>query len=211
MSCDSSRATCLHALQRRLHPETTYTEPESLEIMLHLLIVALPLVVALPAAFDEQELNAFLFEVQSRLQSNVRSPPESSSCPTMIWPSSRPALSQCACSEPGAVVLETATPSALCIPSTYATPSSSPHTPHTHYCLPNSSPLQLERPATAETRSSCLRAAIARQALICTSDLIGGIPRPFLGISIARFQPSTSTYVATSLYDRSDCSDASSD
>eukprot|EP00900_Chrysochromulina_parva_P007031 jgi/Chrpa1/16329/Chrysochromulina_OHIO_Genome00020112-RA len=44
--------------------------------MLRLLIVALPLVVALPAAFDEQELNAFQFEVQSRLQSKVRSPPE---------------------------------------------------------------------------------------------------------------------------------------
>jgi hypothetical protein len=98
-----------------------------------------------------------------------------------------------------------------CIPSAYATPSSSPHTPHTHYRLPHSSPLQLERPATAETRSSCLRAAIARQALICRSDLVGGIPGPFLEISIALFQPSTSTYVATSLYDRSDCSDASSD
>jgi hypothetical protein len=86
------------------------------------------------------------------------------------------------------------------------------HTTYTlPYRLPHSSPLQLERPATAETRSSCLRAAIARQALICTSDLIGGIPRPFLEISIALFQPSTSTYVATSLYDRSDCSDASSD
>eukprot|EP00900_Chrysochromulina_parva_P024727 jgi/Chrpa1/6889/Chrysochromulina_OHIO_Genome00002168-RA len=37
--------------------------------MLRLLIVALPLVVTLSAAFDEQELNAFQFEVQSRLQS----------------------------------------------------------------------------------------------------------------------------------------------
>ena len=53
------------------------TKPESLEIMLRLLIVALPLVVALPAAFDEQEANAFQFEVQSPLQFEVRSPPES--------------------------------------------------------------------------------------------------------------------------------------
>ena len=53
------------------------TEPESLEIMLRLLLVALPLVVALPAAFDEQEANAIQFEVQSPLQFEVRSPPES--------------------------------------------------------------------------------------------------------------------------------------
>ena len=53
------------------------TEPESLEIMLRLLIVALPLVVALPAAFDEQEVNALHFEEQSPLQFEVRSPPES--------------------------------------------------------------------------------------------------------------------------------------
>ena len=45
--------------------------------MLRLLIVALPLVVALPAAFDEQEANAIQFEVQSPLQFEVRSPPES--------------------------------------------------------------------------------------------------------------------------------------
>ena len=36
--------------------------------MLRLLIVALPLVVALPAAFDEQEANAIQFEVQSPFQ-----------------------------------------------------------------------------------------------------------------------------------------------
>ena len=52
-------------------------DPESLEIMLRLLIVALPLVVALPAALDEQEANAIQFEVQSTLQFEVRSPPES--------------------------------------------------------------------------------------------------------------------------------------
>ena len=46
--------------------------------MLRLLIVALPLVVALPAAaFDKQETNAIQFEVQSTLQLEVRSPPES--------------------------------------------------------------------------------------------------------------------------------------
>ena len=45
--------------------------------MLRLLIVALPLVVALPAAFDNQETNAIQFEVQSTLQLEVRSPPES--------------------------------------------------------------------------------------------------------------------------------------
>ena len=54
-----------------------YTKPESLEIMLRLLIVALPLVVALPAAFDEQEATAIQFEVQSPLQFEVRSPPDS--------------------------------------------------------------------------------------------------------------------------------------
>ena len=53
------------------------TKPESLEIMLRLLIVALPLVVALPAPFDEQEANAIQFEVQSPLQFEVLSPPES--------------------------------------------------------------------------------------------------------------------------------------
>jgi hypothetical protein len=78
MSCDSSRATRLHAFLRSLHPETTrHTKPESLEIMLRLLIVALPLVVALPAAFDKQEVNALQFEAQSSLQFEVRSPPES--------------------------------------------------------------------------------------------------------------------------------------
>jgi hypothetical protein len=54
------------------------TEPESLKIsMLRLLIVALQLVVALPAALDEQEANAIQFEMQSTLQFEVRSPPES--------------------------------------------------------------------------------------------------------------------------------------
>ena len=57
--------------------DTTRHEPESLEIMLRLLLVALPLVVALPAAFDEQEANAIQFEVQSPLQFEVRSPPDS--------------------------------------------------------------------------------------------------------------------------------------
>jgi hypothetical protein len=45
--------------------------------MLRLLIIALPLVVALPAAFDEQEVNILQFEVQTPLQFEVRSPPES--------------------------------------------------------------------------------------------------------------------------------------
>jgi hypothetical protein len=45
--------------------------------MLRLLLVALPLVVALPAAFDAQEVNALQFEVQSPLQFEVRSPPKS--------------------------------------------------------------------------------------------------------------------------------------
>jgi hypothetical protein len=43
--------------------------------MLRLLLVALPLVVALPAAFDKQELNALQFEAQSPLHLEVRSPP----------------------------------------------------------------------------------------------------------------------------------------
>jgi hypothetical protein len=37
----------------------------------------LPLVVALPAAFDKQELNALQFEVQSPIPLEVRSPPKS--------------------------------------------------------------------------------------------------------------------------------------
>ena len=45
--------------------------------MLRLLLVALPLVVALPAAFDAQEIDALQFEVQFPLQFEVRSPPES--------------------------------------------------------------------------------------------------------------------------------------
>ena len=45
--------------------------------MLRLLIVALPPIVALPAAFDEQEANAIQFEVKSPLRFEVRSPPES--------------------------------------------------------------------------------------------------------------------------------------
>ena len=49
--------------------------------MLRLLIVALPLVVALPAAFDEQEADAIQLEVQSPLQFEVRSPPESRPLP----------------------------------------------------------------------------------------------------------------------------------
>ena len=100
-------------------------------------------------------------------------------------------------------------------PSASATPLSSPHTSHTRHRLPHSqpapachtrSPLQLQRPCPAETRPSCLRAAIA-----CTSNLIGGIPRPFVELSVARVQPSSSTYVVTSLYDQSDCCDACSD
>ena len=54
------------------------TKPESLEIrMLRLLLVALPFDFALPAALDEQEANAIQFVVQSTLQFEVRSPPES--------------------------------------------------------------------------------------------------------------------------------------
>jgi hypothetical protein len=77
MSCDLSRATRLHAFLRSLHPETTRHQTESLDIMLRLLIVALPIVVALPAASNEQEVKALQFEVQSLLQFEVRSPPES--------------------------------------------------------------------------------------------------------------------------------------
>ena len=39
-------------------------------------LLILPLVVALPAAFDDQEANAIQFEMQSTLQLEVRSPPE---------------------------------------------------------------------------------------------------------------------------------------
>jgi len=70
------------ALPARLPSSADYilrlqdTEPESLEIMLRLLIIALPLIVALPAAFDEEEVNVLQFEAQSPLQFGVRSPPE---------------------------------------------------------------------------------------------------------------------------------------
>ncbi len=70
------------ALSARLPSSADYilrlqdTEPESLDIMLRLLIIALPLIVALPAAFDAEEVNALQFEAQSPLQFGVRSPPE---------------------------------------------------------------------------------------------------------------------------------------
>ena len=79
---DRYRATH-RALPARLPSYADYilrlqdTEPESLEIMLRLLLVALPLVVALPAAFDAQGINALQLEVQSPLQLEVRSPPKS--------------------------------------------------------------------------------------------------------------------------------------
>ena len=68
-ACPPSYADCILRQQD--------AEPKSLKIMLRLLIVALPLVVALPAALDEQEANAIQFELQSTLQFEVRSPPES--------------------------------------------------------------------------------------------------------------------------------------
>ena len=78
ISRDSSRATRPPAsLYADYILRLQDTEPESLEIMLRLLLVALPLVVALPAAFDKPELHAFQFEAQSPLQFKVRSPPES--------------------------------------------------------------------------------------------------------------------------------------
>ena len=81
-----------------------------------------------------------------------------------------------------------------------------PCTHHTHVTACHTrSPLQLQRPCPTETRSSCLHAAIA-----FTSNLIGGIPRPLLEISVASSQPSASTYVVTFLYDHSDCCDACS-
>jgi len=51
--------------------------PRASRSMLRLLLVALPLVVALPAAFDRPEVNALQFEFQPPLQLEVRSPPES--------------------------------------------------------------------------------------------------------------------------------------
>ena len=45
--------------------------------MLRLLTIALPLVVALLATFDEHEVDASQLEVQSPLQFQVRSPPKS--------------------------------------------------------------------------------------------------------------------------------------
>ena len=46
-------------------------------MLLRLLLVALPLVVASPAAFDAQEIDALQIEVQFPLLIEVRSPPES--------------------------------------------------------------------------------------------------------------------------------------
>jgi hypothetical protein len=51
--------------------------PRASRLMLRLLLVALPLVVASPAAFDAQEIDALQIEVQAPLQIEVRSPPES--------------------------------------------------------------------------------------------------------------------------------------
>ena len=84
ISCDSSRATRLPpSLYADYILRLQDTEPESLEIMLRLLLVALPLVVALPAAFDKPELNALQFEAQFPLQLEVRSPPS----PALFAPS----------------------------------------------------------------------------------------------------------------------------
>ena len=85
---DRYRATHRALLPTRLPSYADYilrlqdTEPESLGIMLRLLLVALPLVVALPAAFDKQEVDAqqvdaTQIEVQAPLQFEVRSPPKS--------------------------------------------------------------------------------------------------------------------------------------
>jgi len=82
ISRDSSRATRPPAsLYADYILRLQDTEPESLEIMLRLLLVALPLVVALPAAFDKPEL--LQFEAQSPLQLEVRSPPS----PALFAPS----------------------------------------------------------------------------------------------------------------------------
>ena len=51
--------------------------PGASRSMLRLLLVALPLVVALLAAFDEHEVDALQLEVRSPLQFQVRSPPKS--------------------------------------------------------------------------------------------------------------------------------------
>ena len=85
----------------------------------------------------------------------------------------------------------------LCIPGASATP----HTTHTSPPATLAARLSSNDRAPAETRSSCLRAAIASS----TSNLISGIPRPLGEISVARVQPSASTYVATPLYDHSYC------
>ena len=78
ISCDSSRATRLPpSLYADYILRLQDTEPESFQIMLRLLLVALPLVVASPAAFDAQEIDALQIEVQVPLQIEVRSPPES--------------------------------------------------------------------------------------------------------------------------------------
>jgi hypothetical protein len=91
---DRYRATHRALVPARLPSYADYilrlqdTESESLEIMLRLLLVALPLVVALPAAFDKQEANALHCEVQSPLQLEVRSPPN------QVPPSSPPAATR---------------------------------------------------------------------------------------------------------------------
>ena len=116
MSCDSSRATRLHALQRRLHPETTThrtREPRD-----HAAPSDSRITTRRRLAGGVRRTGAQRLSVRGSISASIqgaisaRVPP---SCPTMIRPPSRPARSQCACSEPGAVVLETATPSALCL------------------------------------------------------------------------------------------------
>ena len=77
-SRDSSRSYPPACLPTQTIMRLQDTKPESLEIsMLRLLLVALPFDYALPAALDEQEANAIQFVVQSTLQFEVRSPPES--------------------------------------------------------------------------------------------------------------------------------------
>ena len=126
--------------------------------MLRLLIVALPVVVALLVAFDEQEANALRFEVQSPLQFAGVATPALATGPShrRMTPASPHSVTSARAD------LHHAMGSAsqrLCYTFIYTA-----HTTHSRHRL-HSQPACPPKPEPQLTRFSCLRAALARQDL----------------------------------------------